>query len=178
MSPSFRTFLPSGSDAPSPYVGVRLVAPPPAPAAWLAASDPACFPSTAPPPPPEDEPIAVTLGAARWRDVRMSPVDGHTLRIQRGRRFVRRTYADLGLYDKRTREPTEKWWMLLDTCKDNGVLHWDGFIEFNAAKQAVFVLNRQLKAAFGFYDNPFYKGSARSGWRTKFIASPDAVEEV
>ena len=115
--------------------------------------------------------LAALLGATSFDQLRVTAVDGHTVRIGCGRRAVRRTYRDLGLHSAMTREPTKKWAILLEVCAGHGTFRWRDFGEFHAVSQAVSVLRRRLRDAFGLDDDPFH--GFDNGWRARFFASSE-----
>jgi hypothetical protein len=120
--------------------------------------------------------IAAEIGARAWGDLRITVVDGHTLRITCGRTSIRRTYRDLGLHAENSREPTRKWAMLLALCAGHGTFRWRDFGEFRAVSQAMSVLRGKLKRAFGLEEDPF--GEYANGWKARFFASSEVSEDV
>ena len=115
--------------------------------------------------------LAPLLGAKCWEELRVTVVDGHTLRIGCGRHAVRRTYRDLGLHAANSREPTRKWAMLLAICSGHGTFRWTDFGSARAVSQAVSVLRRKLQDAFGLTGDPFHEWDR--GWRARFFASSE-----
>jgi hypothetical protein len=124
---------------------------------------------------PHPEGIAALIGATCWEQIAVRVVDGHTVRIGRGKTVIRRTYRDLGLYAKNSREPTKKWKTLLAICAAHGELRRDRFAGRGAVRQAVHVLRGRLKEAFGLEEDPFHDWD--KGWRTRFLASSEIAEE-
>jgi hypothetical protein len=116
--------------------------------------------------------LAALLGAASFDELRVTVVDGYTVRVGCGKRAVRRTYRDLGLHSAMTREPTKKWAILLAVCAGHGTFRWRDFGELHAVSQAVSVLRRGLQDAFGLDDDPFH--SFNNGWRARFFASSES----
>jgi len=116
--------------------------------------------------------IAAQIGAKTFADVRVTVVDGHTVRIGCRRASIRRTFRDLGFHAENSREPTRKWAMLLAICAGHGTFHWRDFGSFRAVSQAVSVLRGKLKTAFGLEDDPFHEFA--NGWTAKFFASSEA----
>jgi hypothetical protein len=88
---------------------------------------------------------------------------------------IRRTYGELGLYAKNSREPTKKWKTLLAICAAHGELRRGPFTGRGAMRQEVHVLRRSLKEAFGLEEDPFHDWE--NGWRTRFLASSEIAEE-
>jgi hypothetical protein len=143
--------------------------------------------SSAPPPPsrppleavaprePRPDAFAPLIGATCWEQITVKVIDGHTVRIGRGKHVLRRTYGDLGLFAKNSREPTKKWKTLLAICAAHGELRRDRFTGRGAMRQAVHVLRGRLKEAFGLEEDPFHDWE--NGWRTRFCASSEIAEE-
>ncbi len=123
-------------------------------------------------PAPAREPsLAALLGATSWEEIRITVVDGFTVRIGCRRRAVLRTYQDLGLYGGHTRGPTRKWELLVAICEGHGTFAWRDFGTFHAASQAVSVLRRQLRDAFGIAGDPFFGWDG--GWKARFFGSSE-----
>jgi hypothetical protein len=127
------------------------------------------------PPEPRSEGIAALIGATHWEQIAIKVVDGHTVRIGGAKTTIRRTYRDLGLYAKSSREPTKKWNLLLAVCAAHGELRRDRSAGRGAVRQSVHVLRGKLKDAFGLAEDPFRDWD--KGWRTKFFASSEIAEE-
>lgn len=107
-----------------------------------------------------------------WKDLHFSLGDGHTLLVRVSGVTVRRTYFDLGMAHKSTRNPTAPWKLLAAVCNGRGKFDWKEFGDFGAAKTLVSELQRLLRTAFGIADNPFEKYRMGEGWRPNFRASP------
>jgi hypothetical protein len=121
--------------------------------------------------------IAEEIGATSWSAIKITVVDGHTVRIQNGKATIRRSYIDLGLASHGNRNPTDKWKLLLLLCAGHGKFRWKDLGTFATARNAVYVLRKALKESFGLEDDPFHKFRAVDGWRAKFFASSEIVEE-
>ena len=124
---------------------------------------------------PRPDRFAALIGATRWEQIAVKVIDGHTVRIGHGKSMLRRTYRDLGLHAKSSREPTKKWKTLLAICAAHGELRRDRFAGRGAMRQAVHILRGKLKEAFGLDEDPFYDWD--KGWRTRFLASSEIAEE-
>ena len=125
-------------------------------------------------PAPRVSGIAHLISAATWEQIRITVVDGHTVRISCGKRAIRRTYRDLGLHAKNSREPTRKWTMLLAICAGHGTFLWRDFGPFGAVSQATSILRAALKEAFGLHEDPFH--DYKNGWRSRFFATSEIGE--
>ncbi len=107
-----------------------------------------------------------------WKDLHFSLADGHTLLVRTSGVTVRRSYVDLGMAHKTSRNPTAPWTLLVAVCNGRGQFDWKALGDFGAAKTQVYELQRLLRAAFGIADNPFEKYRTGHAWRPKFRASP------
>jgi hypothetical protein len=120
--------------------------------------------------------IAAEIGATSWAEIKITVIDGHTLRIQKGQRAIRRTYIDLGLASKGNREPTRKWALLLAICAGHGTFRWKTFGTFDAAKNTIAILRKALRETFGIEDDPFHEFTFAFGWKAKFHASSEIAD--
>ncbi len=154
---------------------LRLV-PPPADA--LAPNDAPEAPKAVRKPnaPPAPTGLAAQIGATKWSQIKITAIDGHTLRIQCGQTSVRRTYLDLG-FGGANREPIEKWKIVIAICEGHGSFRWKQFGAFNAVKNSVYVVQRMLKHAFGLADNPIRPYDGALAWQAKFFASSEDMRE-
>jgi hypothetical protein len=126
-------------------------------------------------PPIRSTTIAAEVGASSWAELRITAIDGHTLRIQCGEQSIRRTFVELGFAGE-LRDPIVKWKIVLAVCAGHGSFRWKRFGTYKTAKNGVSVVRRLLKKAFGLEDDPFHKFNVAEGWRTKFFASTQIEE--
>jgi CheY-like chemotaxis protein len=127
--------------------------------------------------PPVTKALAAELGASSWSDLTLVAVDGHTLRIQAGSKTVRRTYVDLGFASGATREPIDKWRIVLETCAGRGVFRGNPRGKMEAARNAVYVTQKMLRKVFGLGDNPYKAYKEDVGWVAKFRASSELGDD-
>lgn len=121
--------------------------------------------------------LAAALGASSFTEIRITVVDGHTLRIGCGKKAVRRTYVDLGLHAGNTREPTKLWAILLAVCEGHGEFRWRQFGPMGTVSTSMTRLRAKLCAAFGLDEDPFFEHHAVKGWKAKFFASSEIGAE-
>jgi DNA-binding response OmpR family regulator len=119
--------------------------------------------------------LAKEIGASRWKDIKITAIDGHTLRVQCGKQTVRRTYVDLG-FAGANREPIKKWAVLLALCAGHGTFRWKRFGSYDTAKNAVSVVQKLLKEAFSLEENPIERHSVANAWRARFFASSEIAD--
>ncbi len=114
-------------------------------------------------------------GVSRWNEVTISRVDERTVRIVvAGAKSYRRTHVDLGMAHAQTREATRVWELLLAFCEGYGYLQTRRFGGVQATKKLVSRLRSDLRTAFGLAGDPFHPWRRSEGWRTRFVAKPDA----
>jgi hypothetical protein len=108
---------------------------------------------------------------SRWEDLHLSLADGLTLRVGVGRARVRRSYIDLGMAHRTTRDPRAPWRLVVAVCHGYGTFRWKDFGSYDAVKVLVSETSKLLRAAFALDDLPFtpIRGG---GWRSKYRASP------
>ena len=138
-----------------------------------------------PPPvatPPAAPGLAALLGATRWEEIRITVVDGHTLRIDANGKKLLRTFVELGFVDGRKRDivtPTKAWSLLLLFCKTGRIkpsaygAHGKPF----GVKKTVERLGIVMRAAFGLAEHPIHEYSKRARlWQTRFRVAEQAGE--
>lgn len=120
--------------------------------------------------PPPLAPATAIAGAERWNQVRISRVNGRTVRIDVAGRSYRRTHIDLGMAHDRTRAPTRSWELLMELCDGDGYFKSWRFGNAETTRKVVSRLGAELRAIFGLDVSPFHRYSRASGWRTRFQA--------
>ena len=110
------------------------------------------------------EGLAAAIGATKWSEIKITVVNGHTVRVQCGKISVRRSYIDLG-FGGENRNPIDKWKYVMAICAGHGTFRWRQFGNYPAAKNAVAVVQKLLKTAFGLADNPFHRYKSAIGCR-------------
>jgi hypothetical protein len=121
--------------------------------------------------------IAALLGATRWEEIRLTVVDGHTLRIEANGKTLLRTFVELGFVDGRKRDvvtPTSAWAVLVLFCKE-GRIKPSAYREVGkpfGAKKAIERLGVAMRASFGLAEHPIHQYSKRSRqWETRFLVA-------
>jgi hypothetical protein len=132
-------------------------------------------PAPAPAPAPIAQGIAALLGATRWEDIRITVVDGHTVRIEANGKGLLRTFVELGFVDGRKSDivtPIASWGLFVLFCK-KGRLKPSAYGEQGhkpfGVKKAIEKIGESLREAFGLADHPLHAYSKRSHlWATRF----------
>src|SRR5262249_8044203 len=101
----------------------------------------------------------------------LSLADGLTLRVRVGKEVVRRSYIDVGMAHRRTRNARDTWKLLVAVCHGYGTFAWKDFGSYDTAKVLVSATSKALRAALALGDLPF-EPIKPAGWRSKFRASP------
>lgn len=110
-----------------------------------------------------------TPADAKWSELHIKFVDGHT--VTASIRDVSRvlTYLDMGLADRRSRRPTKQWDLLRDFSRNYGDLVWGDPGTGRKIQARKISLANGLKAFFRIDDEPIeYVDKPNKGWRTVF----------
>lgn len=110
---------------------------------------------------PSTGPILVEdLNVKHWEDLSIHFIDGHVVRLECGQKSVKLTYAELGFKDGRNGNPNIQWEILRELAKGKGQIKERNDLEdrltTNAYKKKQ-KIRKELKATFGFDDDPFLK---------------------
>ena len=84
---------------------------------------------------------------------------------------------DLG-FAGASRNPIDKWKYVTAICAGHGTFRWRQFGSYKTAKNAVAVVQKLLKTAFGLSDNPIHRYKSAIGWQAKFFASSEIADEA
>jgi len=115
-----------------------------------------------------------TPAGARWEDLRVRFVDGHTISVTAigvSRLFQ---YGDLGMADRRSKRPTKQWDLLRAFAKGYGTLTWGSRDADPRNQKRRELLAKDLKAFFRIDGEPIVMTDDGKGWRTIFTVEPDA----
>ena len=113
-----------------------------------------------------------TPAGTRWADVSMRFVDGHTVQVRIGDLTRRLTFHDMGLEDKRTKNPSVQFDLLAAFANEHGTLTWSSSAATRQNQKRRERLAAQLCAFFGIEVDPFV--AEGDGWRARFTIAPDA----
>jgi hypothetical protein len=115
--------------------------------------------------------------AKRWADVRFYRLDETTVRIDAGRRSIRCTHVDLGMAHDGTRVPTRAWEVLWELCEHGGYFRTRRLGGENATRQTLHRFSNDLQALFGIRGSCFHRYRSDCGWKSRFEARSDGVDE-
>ncbi len=118
--------------------------------------------------------IAALLGVQAWQQIRISFVDGTTVRIEAKGKTLLRTFVELGFVDARKRQmvtPVTAWALLLAFCK-KGYVKPSEYGQLGrpyGAKKAMEGLNKAMRQSFGLEERPIAQYDKRRGqWAARF----------
>ncbi|MGO8997400.1 MAG: hypothetical protein ACLQVI_29140 [Polyangiaceae bacterium] len=140
-------------------------------------------PKLAPPPvaaAPAAPGLAALLGATRWEEIRISVVDGHTVRIECGEKKLLRTFVELGFVDGRKTDvvtATTAWSMLLLFCRTGRIKpsEYSAHGKAYGAKKVIERLGIAMRGSFGLAEHPIHEYSRRGGlWEARFRVAEGA----
>lgn len=113
-----------------------------------------------------------TPAGTRWADISMRFVDGHTVQVRIGGLTRRLTFHDMGLEDRRTKNPSMQFYLLTAFADAHGTLTWSSSAASRHNQKRRERLAKQLGAYFGIEGDPFVPEG--DGWRARFSIAPDA----
>jgi len=92
-----------------------------------------------------------------WEDISVEMINQHEVRIKiKGQRAYQAGYSDLGMIDKRTREPSVQWKLLNRYAEGKGSLSWNSNAEKKKMKKRKQRMGDELKKYFKQSDTPFF----------------------
>lgn len=115
-----------------------------------------------------------TPANAKWTDLRVKFIDGHTISVKIGSASGTYMYSQVGMADGRNAKPTKQWDTLRSFARTYGVLTWDHPDADRRNQKRRENLARDLKAFFRIDGEPIEYVEQTKGWRTVFNLEPDA----
>lgn len=119
-------------------------------------------PRTIPFPTPDD---------AKWSDVNISFVDGHTVLVQVIEKKRRYTYGEMGMTDARSGRPNLQWELLKSFANGKGILTWESPDATAKNQKRRELLAHALRTFFEIESDPFV--SINGGWQSLFNIEPE-----
>ena len=106
-----------------------------------------------------------TPPGAMWREVDIRFLDTQTVAVRVGAATGRFTYAQMGMADGRTANPTKQWELLHLLAESHGRIDWGNRHATRLLKKRVERLVADLRAFFGIEDGtPIEYRPAEKGW--------------
>lgn len=114
-----------------------------------------------------------TPSNARWGDVRIRFVDGHTVAVTVGEVSQTLHYAQMGMANKKNAKPTVRWDLLYSFAKGYGTITWNHPDANPKNQNRRERLTRDLTRFFRIEGDPISYDKDGKGWRTLFTIEPD-----
>lgn len=114
-----------------------------------------------------------TPAGARWSDLRLRFVDGHTIAVAVGEVTRVLHYSQIGMADGRNARPTRQWELLRAFAQGYGTLTWKSRDADRRNQKRREYLARDLKAFFRIDGEPIVLTDDGKGWRTVFRIEAD-----
>lgn len=115
-------------------------------------------------------PAAVLPKAQSFRDVRITLLDGHSVRISVRGTAVRCHFVDLGLGSRHSGKPLRAFDILVAICEGNGTFRISQFGKFDAVRKQLQILEKALAQVVGCEDEAFEAYVPKVGWKPRFWA--------
>ena len=119
--------------------------------------------------------LAGQLGVTRWEEIRLTELDGHTLRVEANGKALLKTFVELGFVDRRKTGvvmPVQAWALLLVFCREGGRVKPSAYGTIGkpyAVKKAVEAIGKRMKVAFGIEEAPIRTYEKRdAAWVARF----------
>lgn len=105
-----------------------------------------------------------------WSNITLRVIDEHTVEIVAGQSASRRRFDELGMLDRRRRDPVPNaaWTLLLVLARNGGSLGWGDDGASANARQHMKSLRSALREAFGVEADPIHEYKRERCWRTRF----------
>lgn len=118
-----------------------------------------------------DQPRFPTPAGSAWPEVQIRFRDAHTVSVSVGVESRVLTYADMGMANKNSRNPTVQWDLLYAFAQAHGLLTWFSPAAARENQKRRERLADDLQRFFGIDEDPFE--SREGGWRARFTIEPD-----
>jgi hypothetical protein len=110
---------------------------------------------------------------ARWGDVAIQFVDGHTVSIRCKSETGTFNYTQMGMVDRRNGNPDVQWKFLGDLAEGYGRMTWDASAARRENKKRKQTLNRRLTVFFGIDGEAITWDKEAGNYRCRFEVTPD-----
>jgi len=115
-----------------------------------------------------------TPADAKWKDVTIRFVDGHTVSVKVKDQTGVFHYAQMGTADGRSSKPTKQWELLRLFTENNGLLTWGNRGANRRNQKRRENLGDDLRAFFRIDGDPFEYVEDEGGWRARFTIMPES----
>ena len=110
---------------------------------------------------------------ATWGDVSIRFTDSHTVSIRVKSETRKLHYAQMGMANKRSSNPTVQWALLYSFAREHGELNWSSRHAHRRNQKRREILARNLQGFFHIEEDPFRLTDDGKGWAARFRISPD-----
>ncbi|MEK6675070.1 MAG: hypothetical protein AABZ47_05370 [Planctomycetota bacterium] len=114
-----------------------------------------------------------TPADAKWKDVTIRFVDGHTVFVKVKGTTGRYLYSDMGMIDRRKAAPDSQWQLLTAFAEGNGMFTWDHPTAHKKKQKQRETLAARLQRFFRIDDDPFVYVEDTKGWQSRFTVVPE-----
>ena len=127
-------------------------------------------------PAPEDDDSMIffpTPPDATWGDVSIRFADNHTVSIRVKSETRKLHYAQMGMANKRSSNPTVQWALLYSFAREHGELNWSSRHAHRRNQKRREILARNLQKFLRIEGDPFRLTDDGKGWQARFRIWPD-----
>ena len=110
---------------------------------------------------------------ATWEDISIRFTDSHTVSIRVKSETRKCHYAQMGMANKKSSNPTVQWGLLCDFAEERGVLDWSSNRAHRLKQKRREILGRNLQRFFRIEGDPFRLTEDGRGWQARFLILPD-----
>ena len=110
---------------------------------------------------------------ATWEDVSIRFTDSHTVSIRVKSETRKCHYAQMGMANKKSSNPTVQWGLLCDFAEERGNLDWSSNRAHRLKQKRREILGRNLQRFFRIEGDPFRLTEDGKGWQARFLILPD-----
>jgi hypothetical protein len=118
-----------------------------------------------------DQPRFPTPAGSVWSDLMIRFKDAHTVSVSIHGESRVLTYADMGMVNKKSRNPTVQWDLLYAFAQAHGLLTWSSPAAARENQKRRERLADNLQRFFGIEEDPFEPRDG--GWLARFTVEPD-----
>ena len=110
---------------------------------------------------------------ATWGDVSIRFTDSHTVSIRVKSEIRKLHYAQMGMANKRSSNPTVQWALLYSFAREHGELNWSSRHAHRRNQKRREILARNLQKFLRIEGDPFHLTKDGKGWQARFRIWPD-----
>lgn len=127
-----------------------------------------------PPQPVQLREVFPTPPGTTWGDITIRMLDGETVVIVIREVRTIRSFANMGMMNKKNGKPTVQWGLLRSFADERGSLTWKNRAADRRNQKRCENLAKNLRAYFGLDQDPFVYDRVSKGWKSRFQLLPDS----